>query len=62
LSASLGLCGLSIMTMPSVVVTKPWLQPRISVSTNTFFVSCRMRSPQEIPVARLAEGAGGSRE
>src|SRR5262249_11077272 len=39
-SASLGLCGLSIMTMPSDVVTKPWLQPRIWVSAKTLLVSC----------------------
>src|SRR5437764_440206 len=38
--ASVGLWGLSIMTMPSEVVTKPWLQPRISFSTNTLDVSC----------------------
>src|SRR5215510_3747075 len=39
-SASLGLCGLSIMTMPSDVVTNPWLQPRIWVSAKTLLVSC----------------------
>src|SRR5262249_17351074 len=36
----LGLCGLSIMTMPSDVVTNPWLQPRIWVSAKTLLVSC----------------------
>src|SRR2546428_10027043 len=31
--------------MPSEVVTIPWLEPRSSVSTNTFLVSCFMASP-----------------
>ena len=39
-SMTLKLCGVSIITIPSEVVTKPWLQPLIWVSTKTLLVSC----------------------
>src|SRR6266545_8348514 len=41
-SASLGLCGVSIKTTPSEVVTTPWLAPFSPVSTSTLVVSCFM--------------------
>src|SRR5215813_4082171 len=43
--ASLGLNGPSISTRPSDVVTRPWLEPRCPVSTDTLAVSCLMASP-----------------
>src|SRR3954471_6718972 len=38
------------MTMPSEVVTNPWLQPRMPVSTNTLLVSCCMACILPVPL------------
>ena len=44
------------MTIPSDVVTKPWLQPRVWVSAKTLLVSCCI-----LHLLRLSVDAGSLR-